>query len=195
MREMFDLITKEGLTPNQFYLLFCMQSKVQSVGINIHQELRALEIEGWITAKRELSEKAVSLLQDIESYFTKSKKKTNRVILGEDAKSNIDTYNNMFPTKKLPSGKYGRSAINNLESAFKWFFQNHNYPWKTVLEATVMYINEYEKKNYLYMQTSQYFIRKQQADKSWGSELANWCAAVENGDTDDEEYFFKEKVL
>ncbi len=37
--EMFNVITKEGLTPNQFYLLYSMREGISPFHINLHQEL------------------------------------------------------------------------------------------------------------------------------------------------------------
>ena len=56
-------------------------------------------------------------------------------------------------------------------------------------------VDEYEKKNYLYMQTSQYFISKTQPDKSKMSELANYCAMIEDGVDMDDDNHFKERVV
>ena len=56
------------------------------------------------------------------------------------------------------------------------------------------YIEEYKLKNYEYMRTSQYFIRKQNADKSFESDLATYCDMLNEGSSD-EENIFKEKVV
>lgn len=198
---MFNLIIKRNLTPNQLYLLYSINENTSAVGINIHQELRTLESELWIIDKKdkavpnyELQPKAVTLLQQMESFFSVRKQKVNNQVLGEDYNSYIDRYLLLFPKIKLPSGKPARTDKRNVETAFKWFFENHNYSWETIFLATEKYVEEYEKKRYMYMQTSQYFIRKQQSDKSWGSEMANWCSTVENGSMDNDTYFH-EKVV
>jgi hypothetical protein len=41
---------------------------------------------------------------------------------------------------------------------FRWFFAEYDYTWDEVINATTMYVNEYQKNNYLYMQNSKYFI-------------------------------------
>ena len=164
----------------------------------MHVELRLLVGEKWLTElsqnKYELSPKAVSLLQQVESFFKIQKKKTNNLTLGNGYLENIEKYLLIFPKIKLPSGKAARTYKRNVETAFKWFFENHNYSWETIHEATQNYVAEFQKKNYMYMQTSQYFIRKQQSDKTWGSELANWCDTVNNGTLDNDTYFY-EKVV
>jgi hypothetical protein len=93
----------------------------------------------------------------------------------------VDQYLNLFPKIKLPSGKHARINKKVITEAFNWFFKNYDYDWSIVLQATGAYVDEYESKNYLYMRNSQYFIRKQNSDKTWDSELANYCDMIING--------------
>jgi hypothetical protein len=172
-----------------------MKEGIASLNINLHQELRTLENQEWLTADKKLTPKAHSLLQQVESYFRVQKKKTTNQVLGKDYGDNIDKYLLLFPKMKLPSGKAARSDKRNCETAFKWFFENHKYSWEIILKASALYVDDYEKRNYMYMQTSQYFIRKQLADKTWGSELANWCSVIENGDMPESINHFTEKVV
>ena len=46
--ELFQMITKEGLSPNAYYLLASMYNSIKPTDINIHQELRELKKGGWI---------------------------------------------------------------------------------------------------------------------------------------------------
>ena len=39
------------------------------------------------------------------------------------------------------------------------------------------------------MRTSQYFIRKQDPDKSYSSDLANYCEIILNGDEEDKPHY------
>ena len=192
------MIVQKNITPNQFYLLHSINENTSAVGINMHVELRVLTGEKWITElsqnKYELAPKAVALLQQVESFFKVQKKKTSNQTLGNGYLANIEKYLLIFPKIKLPSGKPARTDKRNVEIAFKWFFENHDYSWEIIFEATQNYVAEFQKKNYMYMQTSQYFIRKQQSDKTWGSELANWCDTVNNGTLDNDTYFH-EKVV
>jgi hypothetical protein len=63
------------------------------------------------------------------------------------------------------------------------------------LSYAKMYVDEYETKNYLYMRNSQYFIRKNNVDKTWDSELANYCELVLTGYTGEDSNHFSEKVV
>ena len=142
-----------------------------------------------------LSPEALTLVEQVESFFKLHKKKTSNDLLGQGHSEMIDKYLEIFPRMKLPSGKNARSDKKNVETAFKWFFETHEYSWETILEATGRYVDDYQTRNYMYMQTSQYFIRKQQSDKSWGSELANCCAVVDSGQPEETNNHFKENVV
>lgn len=173
--------------------MISLRDQQVALHINPHAELRALQVDNWIDKDKILTPKAKLLLEQVECYFCVQKKKVSK-ILGDDAETMMVTYLELFPKIKLPSGKQARADIKNVETAFQWFFANYKYSWETILEATLRYTDEFQLKGYLYMQTSQYFIRKQQSDKSWGSELANWCASIEAG-PDESSKHFSESVV
>jgi len=198
--DLFNLILKEKLSPDEFYTLFCMQESISPLGINIHKELRTLMTGGWIIKKGDdykLTPASVSLIQQVEGFFKVQKKKTSNQLMGSDYNKNLEAYQLIFPKKKLPSGKAARSALSNVETNFRWFFEKHNYSWETILKATAMYLDEYERKSppYLYMRTSAYFIRKTELDKSIVSDLANYCDIVESGDDFEQDHIFSENVV
>lgn len=194
---MFNLITIQGLTPNQFYTLCCIKESISPSLIHLNQELIRLEIDKWVAKDTDyfkLTPKADQLVSQIASYFKVQNKKTTIQVMGTDYGNKIEEYLLTFPKIKLPSGKAARTDKKNVEVAFKWFFENYNYSWETILQAVFNYVTDYETRSYKYMQTSQYFIRKQNSDKTWASELANWCATVESGEMT-EDQSFKEKVV
>lgn len=198
--DMFHLIREKQLSPNQFYLLCCLRENEASQFINVHQELRCLLTDGWITEDADkltykLTPEAITFVNQVESFFSVTKKKTNNQIMGQDYTAKVAEFLEIFPKMKLPSGKFARSDKKNIETALRWFIQTYSYDWNIILTATKMYVDDYERVNYKYMQTSQYFIRKQNPDKSWASELANWCAQAENGPSENNEKYFSEKVI
>ena len=197
MEEIFNKLFKVGLTPNLFYVLYSYKTKVTcDSSINTSLESSRLESDGWISMGQ-LTTKSINLIQDIDSYFKLSKKKTSTQVMGDDFLTKIDEYLEIFPKFKLPSGKYARSDKKNLENNFRWFFETNSYDWDTVINATKMYVDEFERQGYKYMRTSQYFIRKlNPAEKTFESELANYCEVYMNGDTDyNDDGYFKEKVV
>ena len=57
-----------------------------------------------------------------------------------------------------------------------------------------MYVNEYQRNNYMYMQNSQYFISKQDKHKVKTSKLADYCDMIRDGISIESDHF-KEKVV
>tara|TARA_R100001443_G_scaffold116532_1_gene137227 strand:+ start:2849 stop:3328 length:480 start_codon:yes stop_codon:yes gene_type:complete len=158
-------------------------------------EITRLKSDDWIKEDLTLTHKSLIFMEELNSYFRKSKKKTTKDLLGDNFSLRIKMYNEVFPAKKLGSGKYARTNVKNLETAFRWFFENYDYSWDTVMSATKMYVEQYQLKNYEYMRTSQYFIRKQNnSDKTFESDLANFCEEYLNGE-DTAEQFFREKIV
>jgi hypothetical protein len=191
------MTSEEKLTPNQFYVLYCINYGLTSPNINMHQEIRHLVIEDWIVKQESgytVTPKAASLISKLESYFGVHLKKSNNSIMGIDFEANAEKYNNIFPRIKLGSNKAARAPIKEIIPAFRWFFEEYSYDWETIYKATQMYLETEESKKYKYTRTSKYFIRKQEQDKSWASDLASYCDLVLNGE-DYEEDKFTEKVF
>ena len=114
--------------------------------------------------------------------------------MGDEFLENIKTYNECFPATKLPSGVYARVNVKSLENAFRWFFETFDYSWDVVIQATEKYVEEYSINRYNYMRNSQYFIRKQNTDKTWDSTLATYCDMISQDDYEPP-VFFKEKIV
>lgn len=195
MNDIFNKLIKENMTPNSLYVLHCIKEKlsVQKL-VNPQLEITRLKSDGWLAEDLSLTGKSIIFMEEINSYFRKSKKRTSKDIMGNDFDVCIKTYNEIFPAKKLGSGKYARTNIKNLETGFRWFFENYNYDWKVIYEATKKYVEEYKMKNYEYMRTSQYFIRKQNVDKSFESDLATYCDMIQDSSPDEED-IFREKIV
>lgn len=195
---LFNGMTQEKLTPNQFYLLYCMKIGISPTDINISLELRELLSSQWVTKENDqyiLLPKSNSLVSKIESYFNTQHKKSNNALMGESFELNAQKYNELFPKRKLGSGKPARSHIKNIITAFKWFFENYDYTWDVILHATQIYLEKEEQSGYKYTRTSQYFIKKQDgSDKSINSELANFCQLSVEGEEFDKPQF-TEKVF
>ena len=130
----------------------------------------------------------------LDNYFLKAKKKTNLQLMGKDFNEKIKQYREIFPAKKLPSGKPARQNVKALTDSFRWFFENYDYTWDDVIKATKMYVNEYRDAEYLYMVTSQYFVSKQDKHRVKVSLLADYCDLIKEG-VDTIEDHFKEKVV
>lgn len=195
MQEVFNKIMKAGLTPNAFYVLYCIHYRiVPDKSVNTSIEVAKLKSGNYLTESLELSENSLKFIQEIESYFKKSKKKTSKLLMGDEFLENIKTYNECFPATKLPSGVYARVNVKSLENAFRWFFEEFDYSWEIVIQATEKYVEEYSISRYNYMRNSQYFIRKQNTDKTWDSTLATYCDMISQDDYEPP-IFFKENIV
>lgn len=195
MGEIFFKLISAGLTPNTFYVLYCMHHNiVPDKSVNASLEVTRLKSINYINENLELSQKSIKFIQEIEGYFKKSKKKTSKTLMGDDFLENIKTYNECFPATKLPSGVYARVNVKSLENAFRWFFETFDYSWEIVIQATEKYVEEYAINRYNYMRNSQYFVRKQNTDKTYDSTLATYCDMISQDDYE-APVFFKEKIV
>lgn len=195
MEDIFLKFVREDITPNSYYVLHCIKNKIIPCSfVNKELETKKLISENWVNEDLTLTDKSIIFTTEIDGYFTRVKKKTSKNLLGDNFEDNIKNYSDIFPSQKLSSGKYARSNPKNLENAFRWFFENYNYDWETVLSATKKYVLEYSAIEYKYMRTSQYFIRKQNTDKTYDSDLADYCEMILNK-PDDEVVFIKERLF
>jgi hypothetical protein len=185
-----QLMKDSELTPNQLYLLYCLFVDEKPLYINMYTELRGLQVAGYVSTDGRITNKGVEVAEKIPVAKKTAKKPS--LVITEDC---ITQYLDLFPKGKLPSGKLARSDRKNIKSSFDWFFKTYEYSWDVVIRATALYVDEYEKKNYMYMKTSQYFISKMNPDRTRDSELANYCSSVVNNDYETDDNFFSERVV
>jgi hypothetical protein len=193
MNTLFRKLNDYGITPNQFYVLHCLSLGMEPLNMNLHIEIRPLKKFGMIDKTTlAVTQFGIDVLKDLYSDGTKTKVQPKKTDVQLDM---VIRYIELWPKIKLPSGKPARSDKKNIETNFKWFFTNYSYSWDVVLKATQMYIEEYESKSYKFMRTSQYFIKKSDADKSIQSELADYCSLCEGGGYVNPESVFTDKVV
>ena len=193
MWNLFQKIQRYNITPNQCMILFAFDEGVTPLNCEA-ADLLALFEEGYITNEKAITAEGKKVIVTLNNYFTVNKKKTNKQLLGKSGSLNIDQYRAIFPKGKLPSGVPGRNNVKILTENFRWFFAEYDYTWEEVIKAAKMYVNEYQKNNYLYMQNSQYFISKQDKHKVKTSKLADYCDMIRDGISTEDDHF-KEKVV
>jgi len=193
MLELFQKIQKYGITPNQCMILFAFKE-----GITPYTwaefDIKNLVEEGYINKDSSITVEGEKVIVTLNNYFTINKKKTNNQLLGKSGALNIEQYREIFPKSKLPSGVPARNNIKILTENFRWFFAEYDYSWEEIIKATKMYVNEYQRNNYLYMQNSQYFISKQDKHKVKTSKLADYCDMIRDGISTESDHF-KENVV
>lgn len=197
MWEIFQKILKDKITPNQLMLLYAFDQSLGVPQIDAHSELRGLITEKYMVKKGDhykITPLGKVKMRKYDNYFNKAKKRTSEELMGKDFDANITKYRELFPRQKLPSGKPARQNVKTLTDGFRWFFDNFDYTWAEVHNATRKYLNSYEDDGYMYMKNSQYFIVKTLSNKERVSELADYCDIIREG-TDDDIKHFKEKVV
>lgn len=176
MIKVFKEIIRNKLTPDEFYILYCMVEGEELGVYNIEKELLSLKNQGYLDEHGVYTEKAVKLIRQIEQTGKK------KYVLTDTDMTNIDTYREMFPKGNLPSGQPARVNVKELQKRFAWFFNNYEYTWETILAATKMYVDKYKLADYAYMKTSGYFIYKQEKNEAATSQLANFCDMILEGE-------------
>jgi len=199
MWELLQEILIDKLTPNQLLLLYAVDNSTSIQTINPHLEIKGLEENKYVEyepgKKVTITNKGRDIINKYNAYFTKAKKKTNIHIMGKEYIEFVEEYRELFPAGKLPHGKPARVNVKTLINNFRWFFENYDYTWDEVIAATKRYVNEYSKKDYLYMQTSQYFISKADQSKVKQSQLADYCDMIRDGVQEEDDNHFSEKVV
>jgi len=115
----------------------------------MYTELRGLKVAGYVSADGKMTDKGIETAQKLP--VSKKTVRKSSVTITDDY---ITQYLDLFPKGKLPSGKLARSDRKNIKTNFEWFFKTYDYSWDVVIRATALYVDEYEKKNYMYMKTS-----------------------------------------
>ncbi len=170
--EFYKWITAGGLTPNQYFaILFQALGVKQKTLFNSALELSRLKREGYLTEGLNFTQKLLDtkLFDDIESYLIED---------DQEAKSldrRIGRYIGMFPASRLPSGAPARASLPSVRMQFNEFFNQYDYSWDVIYEATQNYINHYAERNYEYMRNARNFILK-----DGESQLALECDMILN---------------
>lgn len=196
MWELFQKIMKVKITPNQALILFGMKQGV-SLPNSLSEDKEYLLKINMLTLEDgiyKMTPDAKAFCAKLDNYFIKAKKKTDIQLMGKDFNEKIHTYREIFPAKKLPSGNPARNNVKALGENFRWFFETYDHTWDAIIKATKMYVNEYRDADYLYMQTSQYFISKQDKHRVKHSRLADYCDMIVDGVSTEDEHF-KENVV
>ena len=199
MWELLQEIMVDKLTPNQLLLLYAIDKNTSISTINPHLEIKGLEKNEYVIYEHKksvkITNKGQNLIKKYNEYFKKAKKKTNTHIMGKKYTNNVEEYRELFPAGKLPHGKPARVNVKTLINNFRWFFSNYDYTWNEVIDATKRYVNEYAQKDYMYMQTSQYFISKEDKAKVKQSQLADYCDMIRDGVQEEDNNHFSEKIV
>ena len=179
--QLWSTLIKWKISPNQIYFLDCCRNKIQpSDIINQNAESIICKAKNLIDENGKLTNKAATILDEFETYLVKTKKKVASEVLGTNMNEKIKEYREIWPAKRLPSGELARQSTQELKDKFVWFFKTYpEYDWDLILDATDYYNEVFRRKNYMYMATSSYFIKKTNTQtKEVSSKLADYCQQI-----------------
>lgn len=197
MWNFFNKIQSYGITPNECLFLFSIKERVTVKYLEGNESINLILkklIDSDGDGRINLTDAGKRIVRDLEVFYTKKTTQTNIQLMGKHFKEKVNAYRELFPRKKLPSGKLARNNVNTLIDNFRWFFSTYDYTWDDVLKATQEYIKEYRNNDWQYMKTSQYFISKQDKHKVKVSELADYCDMIRDGVQINDDHF-KDKVV
>ena len=201
MMEIFKFLYTNHITPNGLFVLYSMNDKVGYPNYISHlTETHRLKLQGFIEGNDpknySITMKGFMIMKDVEKMMCHSKESVKLKSKYEDWQEHIVKYNSMFPTGKIEGCSVSyRTNPKELFERFKWFFIHFpEYSWDDVLTATKKYLKVFEDKgDNSYMQTSKYFIKKEDKSRAWSSGLATLCYNIANGndvDADNGSYYF-----
>jgi hypothetical protein len=176
--QLWQTAIKYKITPNQLYFLDCCRDKIKPTTIiNSDAEASICKIKGFIDEEGNITNLGAVILNEFETFLVKTKAKVTKEVLGENFLDKVKEYREAWPSKRLPSGELARQSVQELKDKLVWFFKTYpEYDWDLVLDATDYYNILYERKQYQYMMTSSYFIKKTDPrTRETRSKLADYC--------------------
>jgi hypothetical protein len=176
--QLWQTAIKYKITPNQLYFLDCCRDKIKPTTIiNSDAEASICKIKGFIDEEGNITNLGAVILNEFETFLVKTKTKVTKEVLGENFLDKVKEYREAWPSKRLPSGELARQSVQELKDKLVWFFKTYpEYDWDLVLDATDYYNILYERKQYQYMMTSSYFIKKTDPrTRETRSKLADYC--------------------
>jgi len=190
MKKFYDYLASQGLTPNGYYVLHATYNKYyHEKFVNIRTEQHRLAMTEFLYEKDDnytLTDKAITTIKTAEKLLVEVTKKIKKVPYGTWI-DEINQFNNMFPKGKRDGSTIAyRTNPKELHERFCWFFEAYpEYTWELVLNATKKYVEVCTENDVKYLQTSKYFIKKQDKNLEITSTLASLCWNIVEGNDEE----------
>ncbi len=192
------ILKKERMDINQLFIMLALYNDyIELLDIYDNEstskkvlimEYQDLQIHGFIQSCKEnkmfeITEKGKAFVEEIKPLLEPTEEETENAAKLREL---CEKYLLIFPKIKLPSNKYARVNVLEIEKKMKTWLRTYrpffkkNYKFKLthedILNATSAYVGRYVKTGYLYMATSSYFIQKDEK-----SALADEILAMKQG--------------
>lgn len=196
MKELYDYLVKNKVSPNGLFVLHCtFHGYMYPNYVNFRTEQYYLYRNGFLKEEDtgvnkiyKMTDQGLAVLREAENILTKMKRAKKQAVPLEEWEDKIVAYNEMFPKGYKPGTKYSfRTQPKELFERFVWFFKEYpEYNWDLVLEATRKYIRSFEESgDFTYLQQSKYFIKKEDRNKNVTSALATMCYNIAEGNEEE----------
>lgn len=187
MRDLFQLLKTKNLSPNGYYILYCLEHNINFEEFNLPvpksaelfklKQSNLLNEEGYVTLEGKMI-----VIEATKLYLRQVKNIKDE--LDDDYKLNVEKYRDLFPAGVV-EGKRLKSTTSELTARFIWFFKSFpQFSWNTVLGATAEYI-ESKAGDMKFCRNASYFIKKTE-NGSIISDLASWCEAFDEEEKENE---------
>ena len=190
MKKFYDYLASQGLTPNGFYVIHATKNGYyHDKYVNIRTEQHRLSLTGFLDEDGDnytLTSKALDVIKNAEKLMIEVSKKIKKVPYGAWS-DEITQFNNLFPKGKREDSTIAyRTNPKELHERFNWFFETYpEYNWEMVINATKKYVEVVSSNDVKYLQTSKYFIKKQDKNLEITSTLASLCWNIVEGNDED----------
>lgn len=190
MKKFYDYLASQGLTPNGYYVLHAtINGYYHDKYINIRTEQHRLAVTDFLIEDGDqytLTSKATDIVKTAEKLLVEVTKKIKKVPYGM-WEAEITQFNNMFPKGKRDGSSIAyRTNPKELHERFMWFFETYpEYNWEMILDVTKKYVETTSENDVRYLQSSKYFIKKQDKNLEITSTLASLCWNVVEGNDEE----------
>lgn len=162
MHNLIEKIERSNLSPNQYFLLFCLKNGIKPITESA-EDIRILETKGYLGPNKHILPKYGEVFADPEM---EEKALTNNAV----------RFSRIFPPMILPSGAHSRGHLNVIKPKLKAFIDVYNFDWETIFQAAENYVTRFKQKNYNYMRNCPNFV----FNKDGESLLSLECEVVEH---------------
>mgnify|MGYP002414192068 CR=1 FL=1 len=194
MEHIEKLCRQYGISPNQLYVLWCVNQKRKPIEESrVSLDIRLLQTKGLIeivdTKSVKLTILGQSLVEQVQEMF-KKRWALKDVTKNTSFKENVEKYREIWPKVSVGEGTNKRplrSSPAEINRAFKNFF--NEYPstnWEDIFKATKNYIHKWaQSEEKIYMKNASSFVYKERSQTI--SELAKEIEMFDSHDTAAEE--------
>jgi transposase-like protein len=193
MEHIEKLCREYGISPNQLYVLWCINQKRKPIEESrVSLDIRLLQTKGLVeivdTKSVKLTMLGLNLVDQVQEMF-KKRWALKDVTANATFKENVNTYRDIWPKVSIGGGTNKRplrSSPAEINRAFKNFFNNYpNTTWEDIFKATKNYIHKWgQSDDKTYMKNASSFVYKEKSATI--SELAKEIEMFDSHDTNDD---------